>query len=150
GDLHQVVGAQRLVQLCQPLPQTSTPAASPPLTGFTPARPPDGGEQGHGVARRLDVVDAHDLGRLPPQGVADGGQRPGQAPLDGPAEPPAEESLARDAEADGPAEMLVSLQPGQQLQVVRLRLAEADARVEHDALGPYTQTCRRLQALLEE
>ena len=85
----------------------------------------------------------HDLGGPANQGITGGGERAGQALLQRPTQHLAEKPLARHAQTHRPAQTLQLLQMGQQLQVVGRRLAEADARVEHDLRRCYTQIRRK-------
>ena len=95
------------------------------------------------VDRGRDIVHAHDARAALHRGQRRGhAGRPGARPT-GAAGQRAERGLARPAHQQRPAERQQLALPAQQLEVVLDALAEADARVEHDALGA---RCRRAAA----
>ena len=87
-----------------------------------------------GVACRRDVVHAHDAGA-----ALHGGQRRRQrgrqAVAHRAAGEAAEDGLARQPDQQGPRQPAQPSQAGQQAPAVLVRLAEAEARVQDDALG---------------
>ena len=97
-----------------------------------------------------DVVDAEDRGAAL-VGRDGGAERRRERP--GPrlrVEQLAQRALAREPEEDGTAEREQHVEPPHQLEVLRRRLAEADARVEADMLFRDPGGDRDRQPLLEE
>ena len=82
--------------------------------------------------------------------LAQRGQRADKAVPNFPAQQLADESLARNAEANRPAELPQTVQVREQLQVMPARLAEADAGIENNAVRRYTHLDGNLQPLFEE
>ncbi len=108
--------------------------------------PPSPGRPAHGPPRRRTLDDG--AARRDAEHV--GGDGAGQALLGLGGDHLADQRLARGAEQQREAEPADFAKPGQRRQILLERLAEADAGVEHDAVGADAGFRRALQRVLEE